>query len=130
MDQLDYEKFEREWIQLGREICQAVYVNPRIQEIKHALQKNGFITLEEKSEFIDICDKTKYDLIYQKYGDEKSQGYKDFSVLWQAWFQAKGVSSSQNRGQRNSVDHILFGSTPDPVQFLLHFESEMLGSMK
>jgi hypothetical protein len=130
MDELDLNVFEREWTQLGREICQAVYTNPRIQEIKHSLQKNGFLTLEEKSEFINICDKTKYDVIYQKYGEESSEGYKQFSRNWEAWFQEKGVSSVQNRGQRNSVDHILFGSTPDPIQFLLHFEEEMLGSMK
>jgi hypothetical protein len=36
------------------------------------------------------------------------------------------VGSSQHRGQRNSVEHILFGSTPDPVQFLNNFEQEAL----
>ncbi len=125
-----FDAFEAEWSKLGKEICRAIYTIPRIQEIKHALQKNGFLTLEEKSEFINLCDKTKYDMIYIVYGDEKSQGYKEFSDNWQEWFQKKGVGSSQNRGQRNSVEHILFGSTPDPAQFLLHFEEEMLGSMK
>jgi len=125
----DLSDFESQWTKLGREICQAVYTNPKIQEIKHSLQKNGFLTLEENSEFINICDKTKYDIIYKTYGDEHSEGYKVFSKAWEAWFQEKGVSSSDNRGQRNSVDHILFGSTPDPKQFLLHFEEEMLGSM-
>jgi hypothetical protein len=122
--------FDREWTQLGREICQAVYTKPEIQKIKNELQKNGFLTLAQKSEFINICDHTKYDVIYKKYGEEKTQGYKDFSSNWQRWFQEKGVGSSQNRGQRNSVEHILFGSTPDPEQFLLHFEEEMLGRMK
>jgi hypothetical protein len=126
----DFDKFDDDWTQLGREICQAVYVNKDIQKIKNSLQTNGFLTLEEKSEFINICDKTKYELIYAKYGDEKSEGYKKFSRAWEAWFQQKGVGSAQNRGQRNSVEHILFGSTPDPAQFLLHFEEEMLGSMK
>ena len=130
MSSIDFQDFETEWVQLGREICQAVYTNPRMQEIKNQLQKNGFLTLEEKSEFINICDTIKYELIYKKYGDEHSQGYKTFSAAWQDWFQEKGVGSNQNRGQRNSVDHILFGSTPDPIQFLLHFEEEMLGSMK
>jgi hypothetical protein len=40
------------------------------------------------------------------------------------------VGSNKDRGQRNSVEHILFGSTPDPVQFLMHFEHEIMGSMK
>lgn len=126
----DVNEFEKEWTDLGKKICQAVYVNSRSQELKHSLQKNGFMTLEEKSEFINICDKTKYDLIYQKYGSEDSEGYKKFSQAWKEWFQTKGVESQKDRGQRNSVEHILFGSTPDPIQFLLHFEEEILGSMK
>ena len=124
---LNFEEFDKEWIQLGKEICQAIYTNPRTQEIKQGLQKNGFLTLEEKSDFINICDKVKYDIIYATYGGEDSAGYKQFSENWKNWFEKKGVGSSQNRGQRNSVEHILFGSTPDPEQFLLHFEHEMLG---
>lgn len=114
----------------GKEICQAIYTNPTVQNIKHSLQKNGFLSLDEKSEFINICDRTKYEIIYARYGAENTEGYKKFSKNWEMWFQEKGVESSHNRGQRNSVEHILFGSTPDPEQFLLHFEHEMLGSMK
>jgi hypothetical protein len=126
----DVAKFEEEWTVLASEICQAIYVKPEIQELKTNLQKNGFMTLEEKSQFIDICNKTKYELIYAKYGAERSEGYKNFSDSWQQWFQLKGVESEKGRTQRSSVDHILFGSTPDPAQFLLHFEEEILGRMK
>jgi hypothetical protein len=122
--------FDKEWTLLGREICQAIYVDKDIQKLKETLQKNGFLTLEEKSQFIDICDRTKYEVIYEKFGPEGSEGYKKFSDYWKDWFQQKGVGSAQNRGQRNSVEHILFGSTPDPERFLLHFEHEILGSMK
>jgi hypothetical protein len=122
-------EFEGEWTELGQQICQAIYVKPETQKLKLALQKNGFLSLEEKSKFIDISDSTKYEIIYKKYGSEDSPGYKAFSQAWREWFQKKGVNSSEQRGQRNSVDHILFGSTPDPGQFLLHFEEEMLGSM-
>jgi hypothetical protein len=73
---------------------------------------------------------TKYAYIYEKYGKEDSEGYKNFSEQWKEWFQLKGVGSSKDRGQRNSVEHIMFGSTPDPVQFLNHFEHEIMGSMK
>lgn len=127
---MDFVEFDKEWTNLGRIICQAVYTNKKVQEIKHSLQKNGFLTLEEKSEFINICDTTKYVEIYKKYGNEGTEGYKVFSQSWEDWFQKKGVGSSQNRGQRNSVEHILFGSTPDPEQFLLHFEEEMMGTLK
>lgn len=126
----DFDKFDKEWTQLGREICHTIYTNPKVQEIKASLQKNGFLSLAEKSQFINICDQTKYQQIYEKYGNEGTEGYKNFSASWQEWFQKKGVGSTHNRGQRNSVDHILFGSTPDPAPFLLHFESEILGSMK
>lgn len=126
----DTASFEKEWIQLGKEICQAVYVVPKIQEIKQSLQKNGFLTPQQRSEFIDICNRTKYELIYKKYGTQDSDGYKAFSAGWEKWFQSKGVTSTKRRTQRDSVDHILFGSTPDPEKFLLHFEEEILGSIK
>ncbi|HVY67849.1 MAG TPA: hypothetical protein VHA30_03070 [Patescibacteria group bacterium] len=126
----NFQDFDREWTLLGKDICQAVYTNPEVQKLKYALQKNGFLTLEEKSQFINICDKTKYEVIYSRYGQENSDSYKRFSDSWKSWFQAKGVESQKNRGQRSSVDHILFGSTPDPVPFLLHFEEEILGSLK
>ena len=130
MQDMSTMQFEKEWFKLGIEICQAIYVHPRTQEIKASLQKNGFLTLTEKSDFINICDTTKYQVIYKTYGEDGSDGYKKFSEAWKEWFQQKGVSSNENRGQRNSVDHILFGSTPDPVQFLLHFEHEILGAMR
>ncbi len=128
--QFDNEDFDKKWTLLGKEICQAIYINPKIQQIKHSLQKNGYLTLEEKSDFINICDVTKYELIYKKFGPADSDGYKQFSKEWQSWFEQKGVESEKDRGQKSSVDHILFGSTPDPAPFLLHFEEEMLGSMK
>ena len=126
----DYQKFDQSWLQLGRDICQAVYAKPVVQKIKQSLKENGFLTLSEKSEFINTCDHTKYDLIYAKYGQDGSDSYKAFSKEWAQWFEQKGVGSEQHRGQRNSVEHILFGSTPDPVEFLLHFEEEMLNGAK
>ena len=122
--------FEKEWTRMAREICQAIYTDPRSQQLKNNLQKNGSLSMEEKSEFISICDQLKYELIYKKYGNPESEGYKVFSISWREWFQKKGVKSENENCQRNSVDHILFGSTPDPEPFLLHFEEEILGSMK
>lgn len=126
----DFQDFDNKWSLMGKEICQAIYINPKAQALKQALQKNGFLTLEEKSAFIDLCDKIKYEVIYSKVGPEGTSGYKDFSENWKSWFQKKGVESQKDRSQRSGVDHILFGSTPDPAPFLLHFEQEMLGSMR
>ena len=125
---MDTSKFEKEWTELGVEICNAIYLNSRVLELRKSLKNNGCLTLDEKSDFINISDKTKYDIIYRKYGQEGSKGYKSFSEDWKQWFQEKGVSSSKARGQRNSVDHILFGSTPDPVEFLTSFENEVLNN--
>lgn len=126
----DVQEFEKQWTRLGIQICQAIYVTPECQELKNSLVKNGFMSLEEKSKFIDTCDRVKYEVLYATYGPEGSEGYTKFSQDWKRWFQAKGVKSVKDRGQRNSVDHILFGSTPEPMQFLLHFEHEIMGSMK
>ncbi len=128
-DHFNFEEFDALWTTLGREICQAIYTHKDAQKLKHSLQKNGFLTLEEKSEFINLCDRIKYEVIYSKFGAEGTKTYKDFSESWKNWFQVKGVESQKDRGQRSSVDHILFGSTPDPAPFLLRFEEEMLGSM-
>ena len=126
----DIKEFEQLWTELGVQICQAMYIKPEIQAIKHSLQKNGYLSLEEKSSFIDICDKTKYEVIYTKFGNADTETYKQFSKDWQEWFTNKGVKSKEIRKQQSSVDHILFGSTPDPEQFLLHFEEEILGSLQ
>lgn len=126
----DFNQFDQEWIRLGREVCQAIYTNPRVQEIKNSLYKNRFLTLKEKSDFINLCDQIKYELIFAKFGKEDTETYKLFSKQWQEWFREKGVESQRDSGQRRSVDHILFGSTPDPARFLLHFEEEIMGSLK
>jgi hypothetical protein len=102
----DIAQFESEWVDLARKICQVVYTKPEVQVLKNVLVKNGYLTLEEKSRFIDVCDQTKYEIIYARYGDADSEGYKTFSQLWQNWFQAKGVESQKFRNQKSSVDHI------------------------
>ncbi len=130
LQNINTENFEKKWLKLSRQICQAIYVKPEAQELKASLQKNGFLSLEEKSKFIDICDKVKYEVIETEFGKEGTEGYVAFSAAWREWFQDKGVESQKNRSQRDSVDHIMFGSTPDPEQFLMHFEQEILGSMK
>lgn len=121
----DAESFEKDWYALALEICKAIYHHPNIKSLKENYSKNGFLTLEEKSAFIDNCDMVKYQTIYEKYGPEGSEGYNKFSNYWKQWFQSKGVESLKHRGQRNSVDHIMFGSTPDPVAFLSKFEEEI-----
>lgn len=126
----NFDEFDREWTNLGIEISQEIYNNPIVQQIKLELSKNGFLSLEEKSQFINISNDTKYKLIYKKYGQPDTKGYQEFSKSWQQWFQSKGVESQKNRALHSCVDHILFGSTPDPVEFINHFEEEIDGANK
>ncbi len=119
---MDPQEFEKEWEQISKEICDAVYNHPEVIKIRRCLEKNGFLTLEEKSSFINISDKTKYDIIYKKYGHEGSEGYKEFSGDWEKWFQEKGVESQKGHDGKSNVEHIMFGSTPDPVKFLKRYK--------
>ncbi len=122
--------FEAEWRKLCVEISQTVYTQQETQKLKYILQTNGFLIDDEKSRFIEICDKYKYEVIEKKFGKQGTEGYKVFSKSWEEWFQKKGVESEHSKGQRDSVEHIMFGSTPDPEKFLLNFEHEALGSIK
>lgn len=127
---LDLNSFEVDWRKLCIEICQTIYIQKEVQKLKHILQTNGFLSVDEKSQFIEICDKFKYQVIEKKFGKEGTTGYVMFSKNWSEWFQKKGVESEHSKGQRDSVEHIMFGSTPDPEKFLLNFEHEALGSIK
>ena len=122
--------FEAEWRKLCVEISQTVYTQQETQKLKYILQTNGFLIDDEKSRFIEICDKYKYEVIEKKFGKHGTEGYKVFSKSGEEWFQKKGVESEHSKGQRDSVEHIMFGSTPDPEKFLLNFEHEALGSIK
>jgi len=123
---VDVSTFEKEWTQLAKEICLVIYQNPEIQKFKKNLQENGFLNLEEKSAFINISDKIKYELIYHRYGPEGSPGYKRFNDAWKEWFRFKGVASLGDEGQRTNIGHIMFGSTPDPIEFLTRSEEEII----
>ncbi|PIR96161.1 MAG: hypothetical protein COT92_02495 [Candidatus Doudnabacteria bacterium CG10_big_fil_rev_8_21_14_0_10_42_18] len=126
---IDVSEFEKQWRILSAKICQTIYIKPEIQELKKVLQSKGFLSVEEKSQFIDICDRIKYEVIQKQYGNEGTGSYKEFSEQWKEWFQNKGVESEHSKGQKDSVEHIMFGSTPDPARFLMNFEQEILGSL-
>ena len=129
-DKFDFKRFEKNWVRLGKEICQAVYINPKIQRIKRELQKNHSLNPEQVNEFINVCNEIKYQMIYAEFGKQGSLGYEQFNRNWKKWFEQKKMKNKKNRTQRNSVEHVLLGSTPDPAIFLLRYEEEMLGSMK
>jgi hypothetical protein len=120
---VDLDQFEREWIGLAEEIVKRVFANDAIQDIKGKLRANGSLSWEEKSTFITIADQIKSDLIRERYGDEDSTTYQQFLNSWQQWQNERGRKREKaaNLFEEN-VDHFLYGSTPDPEQFLKEFD--------
>lgn len=120
---IDLDQFEREWIGLAEETVKRVFANERIQAIKDELRANGSLTWEQKSEFIVISDKIKNDLIRERYGDEHGAAYQQFLTDWQEWQKERGRKRDKpvNLFEEN-INHFLYGSTPDPAEFLKEFD--------
>ena len=70
----DPSQFETDWTAKAVEVCKSIYKHSKIAEYKTNLEKNGFLTLEEKSGFIDICDMVKYQIIYEKIRPGEQRG--------------------------------------------------------
>jgi hypothetical protein len=123
MTEVDLTKFEQEWVGLAEEIVNRVFANSDVQRIKEQLRKNGSLTWEEKSEFIVITDQIKNDLINERYGKEDSKTYQNFLINWQEWQKQRGRrrDKAANLFEEN-INHFLYGSTPDPEEFLKEFD--------
>lgn len=114
--------FDSVWSELAWKICRAIAADSRMQVLKKELQEKGFLSLEQKSEFIVISDETKYKLIHEQFGEDGSPSYDDFKHQWQAWFTEKSKYKERSESPAQQiVDHYLFGSTPDPEEFLRNF---------
>ncbi len=120
---MELDQFEKEWIDLAEQTVKRVFANDQIQKIKTELRTNGSLTWEQKSQFIVIADKIKADLIRERYGEESSETYREFLNKWQAWQRELGRKRDKagNLYEEN-INHFLYGSTPDPEQFLKEFD--------
>jgi hypothetical protein len=118
-------EFEAQWKSLAQEIGKRIMLDSEVSALKKKLEANGFLTFAEKSIFITIADKLKYELIYEKYGPHNSDGYKEFERLWQEWLQVKDPANVkiENKSQENA-SHFMYGSTPDPEKFLMEFDPD------
>lgn len=118
-------EFEKQWQELAQKIGKKIIEHPEIVALKKSLETNGYLTEEERSVFMVLADKIKYDLIYEIYGQHDSEGYGQFKEFWQKWLaenptlKAKALNKSQE-----SSNHFMYGSTPDPEKFLQEFESQ------
>lgn len=119
----DLEEFEKEWIQIAEEVVKHLMSNPEIEKIKQHVRQNGHIQFEDRDQFINLVNKIKYEIIFDKFGEEDSEGYKEFSKSWQKWHRLRGTSMPKPENMfEDNIYHLLFGSTPDPDAFLKDFD--------
>lgn len=112
-------EFEKEWMALAKQVCQQILEVPEIKNMKEYLKKNGFLTVEQRGEFIGVANKVKYDLIYEKYGKPGTATFEEFNTRWKAWFNDKDSDAVSHLGKHmTNEEHIIYGSTPDPEEFL------------
>ncbi|MDQ3018768.1 MAG: hypothetical protein M3Q64_02770 [bacterium] len=119
----DPAKFELEWVAVAEEVVERLLANPEIQEIKTKVRTEGHLNIEDRDKFIQLVNQIKYECIYEKYGKEDSEGYKSFVKKWQLWQKLKGTARPQGENMfEDNINHLLYGSTPDPDMFLKDFD--------
>ena len=120
---IDLDEFEKEWVKIAEEVVKQLMSNEEIEKIKQHVRQNGHIQFEDRDQFINLVNKIKYDIIYEKFGKEDSDGYKAFEKSWQQWHKLKGTSMAKPENMfEDNIHHLLFGSTPDPDAFLKDFD--------
>lgn len=113
------QSFENEWLEVAKEICRRILDVSEIKAMKEHLKTTGFLSVEERSAFIGVANKVKYDVIYERYGKPGTQTFEEFNARWKAWFNDKDGDTVSHWGKRlTNEEHIIFGSTPDPEEFL------------
>ena len=122
---INVEVFEEQWVRLARIICREVYADPLVKTMREKLLKDGFLTLEEKNQFILVCDGIKNKILDEEFGQPGGERFEEFRRHWQEWFKVKSGRHYEGDGgpAEPVVNHILFGSTPDPETFLREYGS-------
>lgn len=118
----DLDEFEKEWVKVAEEVISQLMANPDIEKIKQHVRTQGHIGLEDRDQFINLVNKIKYDVIYERFGEEGSEDYLAFVKAWQRWHKLKATSMTKPENMfEDNIHHLLFGSTPDPDVFLKDF---------
>lgn len=116
-------EFEKEWISLAENVVRKLLENEDIQRIKQHVRSQGHVTIVDRDQFIQLVNKIKYECIYEKFGPEDSESYKRFVDAWQNWQKLKGRARPQGENMfEDNINHLLYGSTPDPDRFLQDFD--------
>ena len=115
-------QFETEWHEIADAVCNKIYQNPDIQTMKDEFDEKHTLSPEQRSSFIAIANKLKYEVIYEKFGAHDTQGYDEFVKRWRHWYDNKGVHNQATLDRKlTNAEHILYSSTPDPEEFLSNY---------
>lgn len=122
---MDASEFEKAWKELAEVVCLRIYKEPEVQEMKKTFDAKHSLTYEQKSAFISIANRIKYEVIHERFGADGSPEYEAFKKAWEHWFDNKQTTSKQFEGRRlTNAEHVLFSSTPNPEEFLSNFEAQ------
>lgn len=116
------EDFEKSWVATCEKIVTQILADQDIQVIKEEVRTVGHVTDEHKDKFITKVNEIKNGIIEADYGKPDSETYKQFVHAWQHWQKLKGKDRPKAENMfEDNINHLLFGSTPDPDLFLRDF---------
>lgn len=116
------EQFEQTWIECNEGIIKEIMANADIEKIKQEVRSKGHVTDQHKDQFIRKVNEIKNKHVTDKYGDVGSESYEKFIRSWERWQKERGKDRPKpgNMFEEN-INHLLYGSTPDPDLFLRDF---------
>lgn len=119
----DPEEFEKSWMECVDIMIKQIMADPTVQKVKDKVRNQGHILPEDRNEFIVIVNEIKNRVIAEKFGEPDSENYLDFVHAWQHWLKLRGKDRPQGENMfEDNVNHLLYGSTPDPNAFLRDFD--------
>lgn len=118
----DFVKFAQEWSDLAKQVVDRIALDPEIVEMKADFLAHKSLSLEQRSRFIYVANRIKYEVMHEQYGDDGTDSFAQFSDRWRKWYDSKGVVSNSQFGRRlTNEEHIIYSSTPDAEEFFENF---------
>ena len=119
----DPEEFEKSWIACTEKMIDILMADPEIQIIRTEVRSEGHVTEENKQKFIVKVNEVKNKCVEEDFGAFGSESYLKFVHSWQHWLKLRGKdrATAANIFEEN-INHLLYGSTPDPDLFLRDFD--------
>lgn len=118
----DPEQFEQTWIKCNEGIITEIMGNSDIEKIKQEVRSKGHVTDAHKDQFIRKVNEIKNKHIAEQFGDIGSETYEQFIKSWEHWQKLRGKDRAKPENMfEENINHLLYGSTPDPDLFLRDF---------